>query len=38
MENKQKLKPIEIFEQDVINDQRNPGRLAGPADIISEDK
>ena len=38
IENKQKLKPVKILEQDVIKDQRNHGRLRGLADIPSEDK
>ena len=30
IENKQKLKPIRIYESDVIEDQRNHGRLSEP--------
>ena len=38
IENNQKLKPVNILEQDVIKDQRNHRRLRGLADIPSEDK
>ena len=30
IENKQKLKPVRIYESDVIEDQRNHGRLSEP--------